>query len=70
VKSEDEIKLKRAYWQGVYYSLDPEKRAQSEKSGQEWLTASIWLTVLDWSLGLVQDLATTLREPEDNRDWM
>jgi hypothetical protein len=69
VKNENEIKLKRAYWQGVYYSLNPEKRARSEKSEKEWLIASAWLAALDWSLGLAQDSATVLREVEDNKDW-
>jgi hypothetical protein len=69
VKSENEIKLKRAYWQGIYYSLNPENRVQSEESEKEWLTAYIWLTALDWSLGLAQDSATSLRSPRDNWDW-
>ena len=69
MKSEKEIKLKRAYWQGVYNSLNPETRARSEQSEKEWLTASIWLIALDWSLGLALNSATVLREVEDNRDW-
>jgi len=69
VKNEEEIKLKRAYWQGVYYSLKPGKRYRSEKSEEDWLTASVWLTALDWSLGIAQNSATVLNEIEDNRDW-
>ncbi len=70
MRDEIEIKLKRAYWQGVYYSLNPEKRGRSDKSEKEWITAYIWLTALDWSLGLAQDSMTVLRESEDNRDWI
>jgi len=69
LKNEDEIILKRAYWQGVYYSLNPDEKARSAKAEEDWLTASIWLTALDWVLGLAHDSATLLREVEDDKDW-
>jgi hypothetical protein len=69
VRDENAIKLKRAYWSGVYYALNPAERLRSEKSQKEWLTAEVWLTALDWILGQATDSATTLRKLEDTKDW-
>jgi hypothetical protein len=69
MRDENEIKLKRAYWSGVYYALNPAERLRSEKSEKEWLTAEVWLTALDWILGQATDSASTLRKLEDTKDW-
>jgi hypothetical protein len=66
MKNESELKMKRAYWSGVYYALDPAERIGSEKSGRLWLTAEIWLNVIDWALGQVTDTAAKLGPKDDN----
>lgn len=61
MKDAAEINLKRAYWSGVYYALDPAERHGPEESKRVWLTAETWLTALDWALGRASNSATTLR---------
>jgi hypothetical protein len=68
MRNENEIKLKRAYWEGVYYSLNPAERHKSDKAKKEWLTAEVWLSALDWSLGLVTNSATTLGRESNIND--
>lgn len=65
IKDENEIKLKRAYWEGVYYALDPETRSRSEKSETMWLTSEVWLNALDWVLGRTTDSSATIRQISD-----
>ena len=67
MKNEYEIRLKQAYWSGVYYALDPAEKHGSQKL---WLTAEIWLTVLNWVLGQATDSATTIKPVDnDHREW-
>ena len=70
MKDEEELRVKRAYWAGVYYTLDPEQRLASDKSQKAWLTAEAWLAALDWALGHATDTSTTLRRMgEDIGEW-
>jgi hypothetical protein len=69
VRDESEIKLKRAYWQGFYYSLNPTEKSISKESEKAWLIAHVWLTALDWVLGQATDSGTTLREIGDAGEW-
>jgi hypothetical protein len=65
MRDESEIKLKRAYWQGVFDALTPGERSRSEKSEKEKLTAEVWLTALDWILGQAEEAASTLVKAEN-----
>ena len=70
MRDENEIQLKRDYWSGVYYALNPAERYRSDESEKEWLTAEVWLSALDWSLGHATNSATTLGQmhKSDGRD--
>ncbi len=65
MRDESEIKLKRAYWEGVYYALDPEDKLRSARSLRPWLAAEVWLTALDWALGQATEPATTFHPMSD-----
>lgn len=65
MKDENEVKLKRAYWEGVYYALDPQERSKSDRSETLWVTAEVWLGALDWVLGRATDSAATLKQISD-----
>jgi hypothetical protein len=69
MRDENEIKLKRAYWSGVFDALKPPEKSRSEKSEKEILTAEVWLTALGWILGQEKESATTIGEVEDTKDW-
>jgi hypothetical protein len=70
MKDESEIKLKQAYWSGVYYSLDPAERNGTQKMQKVWLTSEIWLCVLNWVLGQATDSITTIRPTGgDFKEW-
>jgi hypothetical protein len=64
MRDENEINLKRAYWSGAYYALDPLERQASREAQKAWLTAEVWITAIDWVLGHTTASATTL-EPVD-----
>lgn len=70
MKDEKDLQLKRAYWSGVYYALDPsDKRATREKQ-ELWRTAEIWLAALDWVLGRATESATTFGLMDaDSKEW-
>ena len=69
MRDESEIKLKQAYWQGFYYSLNPNEKLASKESEKTWLIASVWLTALDWVLGQATESSTTLGENPDIGEW-
>lgn len=64
---ESEIKLKRAYWQGVFDALTHGERSRSEKSEKDRLTAEVWLTALDWILGQKDQSASTLESGQNGK---
>ena len=68
MRDENEIKLKRAYWQGVFDALKPVEKSRSEKSEKERVTAGVWLTALDWVLVPGEESGTTLEEPDKSKD--
>jgi hypothetical protein len=59
---ENEIKLKRAYWQGVYDALNHGEKSRSDKMEKDRLTAEVWLVALDWILGQKEDSVSTLEK--------
>ncbi len=59
MRDESEIRLKRAYWAGVFYGLDPDEKHKPGRQQRHWLTAEVWLTALDWALGQATDPATS-----------
>jgi hypothetical protein len=70
MKNEAELELRRAYWSGVYYTLDPERREASEKNAKIWVTAEIWITAIDWVLGKATNSASVIGEsPDDSEFW-
>jgi hypothetical protein len=62
LRDENEIKLKRAYWQGVYDALKNGEKSRSEKAERDRLTAEVWLNALDWILGQVDESAGSLNK--------
>jgi hypothetical protein len=64
MRDENEIKMKRAYWFGVYDALNTPEKARSEKVDREKLTAQVWLASLDWLLGKNEE-AAKLDRPEE-----
>ena len=68
MRDEYEIKLKRAYWQGVYDALNGGEKSKSDKSGHERLSAEIWLSSLDWILAQTEESEGTQKEVEYSRD--
>jgi hypothetical protein len=66
MRDDNEIKLKRAYWFGVFDALNTPEKAKSDKVDKEKLTAQVWLAALDWILGQNED-AAKLERPEDNK---
>jgi hypothetical protein len=69
MRDETEIKLKRAYWQGVFDALNPAEKSRSEKSEKERVTAGVWLTSLDWMLGHGEENGSTLGKADTTKDW-
>ena len=62
MRDENEIRLKRAYWQGVSDALSHNEKSKSEKSERDRVSAEVWLTALDWILGQADDSASNLPE--------
>ncbi len=71
MRDESEIRLKRAYWAGVYYALDPDEKLRPGRPQKPWLSAEIWLVALDWALGQATDPATSFHPMADptHRGW-
>jgi hypothetical protein len=65
VRDENEIKLKRAYWSGVFDALKPAEKSRSEKSEKDKMTAGIWIAALDWMLG--QETTSTVEKEENTK---
>ncbi len=68
MRQEYEIRLKRAYWQGVYDALGGEGKSKSDKLERERLTAEIWLSSLDWILAQPEEMDETQKEVEYSRE--
>ena len=51
MRDENEIRLKRAYWYGVFDALNVPEKARTDKLDKEKLTAQVWLAAMDWLLG-------------------
>jgi hypothetical protein len=67
LRDEIELRLKRAYWQGVFDALNPGDRSRSEKSDKERLTSEVWLNALDWILGQTDDSTSILGKVENKK---
>ena len=72
MRDESEIRLKRAYWQGVFDALNPADRPRSDKS-DKWekdrLSAGVWLTALDWILSQGDEAGGTLGKNDSDKEW-
>jgi hypothetical protein len=64
MKDENEIKLKRSYWLGVYEALNTPEKGRSERIDREKMTAQVWLAALDWLLGKGEEAAKLNRSEE------
>ncbi len=64
MRTENEIKLKRAYWFGAFDALNTPENARSDKLNKEKLTAQVWLVALDWILGQDENVADKLERPD------
>ncbi len=67
MREENEIKLKRAYWQGVFDALKSPEKSRSDRLDKDKLTAEVWLSALDWILGQAQESVSLLEKPEENK---
>jgi hypothetical protein len=66
MRDENEVKLKRSYWYGVYDALNVPEKARSDKNDKldkEKLTAQVWLSAIDWFLGQGEDAGAKLDRP-------
>jgi len=60
MRDENEIRLKRAYWYGVFDALNVPEKARTDKLDKEKPTAQVWLAALDWLLGQGEEAASKL----------
>jgi hypothetical protein len=67
MRDENEIKLKRAYWNGAFDTLNIPENAKSDKLNREKVVAQTWLTALDWILGQSEEIAGKQINVEDKR---
>jgi hypothetical protein len=68
MRDESEIKLKRAYWQGVLYALSHAEKSKSERLEKDRLSAEVWLESLEWMLGQADELAGTREGVKSTND--
>jgi hypothetical protein len=67
MKDENEIRLKRAYWSGVFDALKPTDKSRSEKSEKDRLTAEVWIAAIDWILGEKEQPAPIIEKVENKK---
>jgi hypothetical protein len=67
MRNENEVKLKKAYWNGAFDTLNTPENAKSEKLNKERISAQTWLAALDWMLGQSDEAASKLDRPEDKK---
>jgi hypothetical protein len=67
MRDENEIKMKRAYWNGAFDTLNIPENAKSDKLNKEKVVAQTWLTALDWMLGQSEDAASKQLNAEDKK---
>jgi hypothetical protein len=67
MRDENEIKLKRSYWQGVFDALKSPDKSRSDRLDKDKLTSEVWLTALDWILGQKEDSASSIERTEQKK---
>ncbi len=67
MRDENEIKLKRSYWQGVFDALKSPEKSRSDRVEKDKLVSEVWLSVLDWILGQKEESASLLERTEENK---
>ncbi len=67
MREENEIKLKRAYWQGVFDALKSPEKSRTDRLDKDKLTSEVWLAALDWILGQAQESTSLLEKTEENK---
>jgi hypothetical protein len=67
MKDENEIKLKRAYWQGVFDALKTPEKGRSDRIDKDKLTSEVWLSALDWILGQKDEPTSSIGNTEENK---
>jgi hypothetical protein len=63
MKTENEINLKRSYWNGALDMLNIPENAKSEKLLKERVIAQTWLNALDWMLTQNGESNTEIQKP-------
>jgi hypothetical protein len=67
LREENEIKLKRAYWQGVFDALKSPDKSRSDRLDKDKLTSEVWLSALDWILGQKEESASLIVKTEEKK---
>ena len=67
MRDENEIKLKRSYWQGVFDALKSPDKSRNDRLDKDKLTSEVWLAALDWILGQKEESASILGRTEENK---
>ena len=67
MREENEIKLKRAYWQGVFDALKSPDKSRSDRLDKDKLTSEVWLSALDWILGQKEESASLIVKTEEKK---
>jgi hypothetical protein len=62
MKNENEIQLKRAYWQGVFDALKTSRKGDGEK---ERVTAQVWVQAMDWILDKQKESDAKIQSNEE-----
>ena len=63
MRDENEVKLKRSYWFGVYDALNVPEKARTDRTDKlevEKLTAQVWLAAIDWFLSQGEEVGAKL----------
>ena len=68
MRDENEVKVKRAYWQGVHDASATGDRSRSERLERQRVSAKVWLTALDWILGNADESASNVAEIDTSKD--
>ena len=67
MKDENEIQLKRSYWQGVFDALKTPDKSRSDSLNKDRLTSEVWLSALDWMLGQKEESTIKTEKAEGTK---
>ncbi len=64
MKDENQVRIKRSYWEGVLDTLSTHGNTRSDKYIKEKIAAETWLVVLDWILGQAEESSSEVDKPQ------